>query len=89
MFALKDGVFDAVLSSDLLEHIPGALRTKFIDNLLLVSNGFVRLGAPFYSPKSAMAEEILLEYVRKVLKVEQTQLKEHIDVTSCPGWIIC
>lgn len=75
----KDKSFDVVVSSDVYEHIPGPRRGLFIDNLLRTSNGFVILGAPFYSEKVALAEEILFEYIRKTLHVQQAQLKEHID----------
>lgn len=75
----KDASFDVVVTSDVYEHIPGPLRRRFTDNLLRVSKGFVLLGAPFYSEKVALAEEILFEYIRKVLHAEQAQLKEHID----------
>lgn len=75
----KDNSFDVVVTSDVYEHIPGPLRRQFTDNLLRVSRGFVLLGAPFYSEKVALAEEILFEYIRKILHVQQAQLKEHID----------
>ncbi len=75
----KDGSFDVVVTSDVYEHVPADLREKFMRNLVRVSNGFVVLGAPFYTEKAALAEEILFEYVHKILHVEQAQLKEHIE----------
>ncbi|MCP4156304.1 MAG: class I SAM-dependent methyltransferase, partial [bacterium] len=75
----KDGVFDIVVTSDVYEHIPGNLRSRFIENLIRTSNAFVILGAPFYSPEAELGEKIIFEYVRKVLFAEQAQLKEHID----------
>ncbi len=75
----KDDTFDVVVTSDVYEHIPGPLRRRFTDNLLRVSKGFVLLGAPFYTEKVALAEEILFEYIRKILHVQQAQLKEHIE----------
>jgi SAM-dependent methyltransferase len=75
----KDKSFDVVVSSDVLEHIPGDDRIKFMENLLRTAKGFVVLGAPFYSRNTALAEDILFEYIRKVLHVQQAQLKEHID----------
>ena len=75
----KDKAFDVVVSSDVLEHIPGDARIAFMENLLRTAREFVILGAPFYSESNALAEDILFEYIRKVLHVQQAQLKEHID----------
>jgi O-antigen biosynthesis protein len=77
----KDGVFDVVVSSDVFEHIPGPKRGEFVGELLRVTamKGFVVLGAPFFSGITALAEEILFEFVHKTLYVGQAQLKEHIE----------
>ncbi len=75
----KDNSFDIVVTSDVFEHVPPHLREAFVDNLVRVATSFVILGAPFFSEKNALAEQILLEYVFKVLHAEQEQLKEHID----------
>jgi glycosyltransferase involved in cell wall biosynthesis/SAM-dependent methyltransferase len=76
----KDQIFDVVVTSDVYEHIPAQKRKKFLENLLRVvkPDGFVILGAPFYSEKNVLAENILYEYIRKVIHAEQAQLKEHI-----------
>jgi hypothetical protein len=75
----KDNAFDVVVTSDVYEHVPPETRREFIENLVRVSRDFIILGAPFYSPRNALAEQIVLEYIRKVLHAEQEQLKEHID----------
>lgn len=75
----KDKSFDVVVTSDVYEHVPPEERELFIDNLLRVSAGYVVLGAPFYSERTALAESIVYEYVRKVLHARQEQLKEHIE----------
>jgi len=75
----KDNVFDVVVSSDVFEHVPEHLREVFTENLVRVSAGFVILGAPFFTEKNALAENILFEYVKKVLHADQEQLKEHIE----------
>ncbi|MGE5341644.1 MAG: glycosyltransferase [Candidatus Omnitrophota bacterium] len=75
----KDAAFDVVVSSDVYEHIPPEDREKFLESLLRVSRGFVILGAPFYSDRNALAEQIVFEFVRKVLHSEHHQLKEHIE----------
>jgi len=77
----KDNSFDIVVTSDVYEHVPPEDRQRFVDNLVRVikSDGVVILGAPFYSERNALAENILYEYVRKVLHASHSQLKEHID----------
>ncbi|NIM16650.1 MAG: glycosyltransferase [Candidatus Aminicenantes bacterium] len=75
----KDKSFDMVVTSDVYEHVPLEEREKFLENLLRVAKEFVILGAPFYSQRNALAEQIVLEYIRKVLHAEQEQLKEHIE----------
>jgi glycosyltransferase involved in cell wall biosynthesis/SAM-dependent methyltransferase len=77
----KENVFDVVVTSDVYEHVVPESREKFLENLVRVvkPDGFVILGAPFYSEKIALAENILYEYIRKVLHSEHEQLKEHIE----------
>ena len=75
----KDKTFDVVVTSDVYEHVPAEERKKFLESLVRVATNFVILGAPFYSEKNALAENILFEYIRKVLHAEQEQLKEHIE----------
>ena len=54
-----DGRFDAVVSSDTLEHIPAADRNAFLGELLRVSAGPVLIGAPFADPAVRQAEDLL------------------------------
>jgi len=77
----KENAFDIVVTSDVYEHIVPEDREKFLENLVRVvkPDGVVILGAPFYSERNALAENILFEYIRKVLHSEHGQLKEHID----------
>ncbi len=77
----KESVFDVVVTSDVYEHVVPEDREKFLENLVRVvkPQGFVILGAPFYSEKIALVENILHEYIRKVLLSEHEQLKEHIE----------
>jgi SAM-dependent methyltransferase len=77
----KENAFDVVVTSDVYEHVPPEDRGKFQENLVRVvkPDGFVILGAPFYSEKNALAENILFEYIRKALHSEHRQLKEHIE----------
>jgi SAM-dependent methyltransferase len=77
----KKNTVDIVVTSDVYEHVPPEEREQFVGNLLRVvkTDGIVILGAPFYSEKNALAEQILFEYIRKVLHTEHEQLKEHVD----------
>src|SRR3990172_3561384 len=75
----EDGVFDLVCSCDTLEHVPDAERPSFIAELARVSRNFILLTAPFADERTRLAEEILFSYVWKVLRVEFTTLKEHLD----------
>jgi glycosyltransferase involved in cell wall biosynthesis/SAM-dependent methyltransferase len=90
----KENIFDIVVTSDVYEHVVPEEREKFLENLVRVvkPDGFVILGAPFYSEKNALAENILFEYIRKVLYSEHEQLKEHIqnqlpDAEELKHWI--
>lgn len=75
----KGKSFNVVVTSDVYEHVPPEERKTFLENLLRVTDGFVILGAPFYSERNALAEQIVFEYVRKVLHAQHEQLKEHIE----------
>ena len=74
-----DGAFDLVCSCDTLEHVAETERPSFIAELSRVSNDFILLTAPFADERTHLAEEILFSYVWKVLRVEFTTLKEHLD----------
>lgn len=75
----QDGEFDIVCSCDTLEHVPSAKREAFLTELVRVTNNWLILCAPFSDPRTELAEQILYAYVQKVLFVEFTTLKEHID----------
>ena len=59
--------------------MPQENRKAFLNNLLQVGKRFVILGAPFYSERNSLAEQIVFEYIRKVHNAQHEQLKEHID----------
>lgn len=75
----KNNSFDIIVSSDVYEHIPPQLRPDFIRELTRVARHLLILGAPFYSCATELAEQILFEYIRKILFSQHEQLKEHID----------
>ncbi|MCL5075539.1 MAG: class I SAM-dependent methyltransferase [Chloroflexi bacterium] len=75
----SDASIDVVVSADTLEHIPKTSRTQFLAELSRVSGAYLILIAPFADPSVEMAETILFEFVRQVMKTEQQQLKEHLQ----------
>jgi hypothetical protein len=73
----EDASFDLVMSADTLEHVPQPDRARFWQELLRVAQHGVLLLAPFKTPEVEIAETILFEYIKRELRTEQQQLKEH------------
>ncbi len=74
-----DDTFDAVVSSDVLEHVPPKLRETFLAELRRVSRELVVLAAPFDTPGVAGVEDIVRRYAGLALGAPQPQLEEHHD----------
>lgn len=72
-----DRSFDAVVSSDVLEHVPVGDRPAFLRELSRVSRDLVVVAAPFDTDGVAGVEEILRRYVLLVTGSPQEQLEEH------------
>ncbi len=68
-----DHSFDMVVSMDVLEHIPPALRTEFVGELDRLSGRWILLGAPFGSPDVEQAEQLLSTALMK----DHVFLSEH------------
>ena len=72
-----DGSFDAVVSSDTLEHVPGDGRSAFLAELSRVSRDLVVVAAPFDTPGVAGAEELVRRFALLATGEPQVQLEEH------------
>ncbi|HYF64103.1 MAG TPA: methyltransferase domain-containing protein [Herpetosiphonaceae bacterium] len=75
----EDAAFDLVVTADTLEHIPAALRQKFVAELTRVSRYGVALVAPFFSPETELAEIVLDRYFMAELRYKHPFLQEHRD----------
>jgi SAM-dependent methyltransferase len=74
-----DETFDAVVSSDALEHVPPGHRERFLSELLRVSRDVVVLAAPFDTPGVAGTEAMIRHFVLLATGAPQVQLDEHRD----------
>ena len=74
-----DDSFDMVCSCDVLEHVPAPKRGAFIDELARVARDYMVLTAPFDDEHTRLAEEILFEYIERVLHQRHDTLGEHLD----------
>ena len=74
-----DGSFDAVVSSDVLEHVPPPSRPAFLAELRRVSSDLVIVAAPFDTPGVAGVEELVRRYALLSTGTKQLQLDEHQD----------
>ena len=72
-----DAAFDAVVSSDALEHVPPPARPAFLAELARASRDLVLLAAPFATPGVAGAEELIRRFALLVTGRPQDQLEEH------------
>ena len=72
-----DATFDAVVSSDVLEHVNPEGRPAFLSELMRVSRDLVVVAAPFDTPGVAGVEELVRRYALIALGAEQPQLEEH------------
>lgn len=76
-----DRRFDAVVSSDVLEHVPPDARPRFIDELSRVSSDLVIIAAPFDTHGVAGVEELIRRFALLATATPQEQLEEHRDRT--------
>jgi len=74
-----DNSFDAVISSDALEHVAPDSRNAFLMEFTRVSRGLVAVAAPFDTPGVGGAEELVRRYAQLTTGRPQAQLEEHRD----------
>lgn len=74
-----DRSFDAVVSSDVLEHVPAHQRADFLAELHRVTDDLVVVAAPFDTAGVAGVEEIIRRYALLATSEPQAQLDEHRD----------
>lgn len=72
-----DGTFDAVVSSDVLEHVSPDQRPAFLTELRRVSRELVVVAAPFDTPGVAGAEELVRTYALLARGEPERFLDEH------------
>ena len=72
-----DDTFDAIVSSDVLEHVLPERRDAFLAELRRVSRELVVVAAPFDTPGVAGAEDLVRRYAALALGEPQPQLEEH------------
>jgi GT2 family glycosyltransferase/glycosyltransferase involved in cell wall biosynthesis/tetratricopeptide (TPR) repeat protein len=69
--------FDAVVCTDVLEHVPPNQRQRLIEELQRVTGGILILGFPHLSVESKVAEEILSQWIHKKTGADYSFLEEH------------
>lgn len=74
-----DECFDAVVSSDVLEHVPQPQRSAFLAELHRVTRDLMVLAAPFDTAGVAGVEELVRRYALLATSRPQEQLDEHRD----------
>jgi hypothetical protein len=74
-----DDTFDAVVSSDVLEHVPPAGRDAFLAELRRVGRDLVVVAAPFATSGVEGVEDFVRRYAVLTLGRPQPQLEEHHD----------
>lgn len=72
-----DGAFDCAVSLDTLEHVPAEARPKLLAEMRRVSRAAALFIGPIHREETALAEELLFDYIQWLLKAKQEQLAEH------------
>ncbi|HMA32866.1 MAG TPA: methyltransferase domain-containing protein, partial [Chloroflexia bacterium] len=72
-----DGAFDCAVSLDTLEHVPATARPGLLAEMRRVSRHAALFIGPVHREETALAEELLFDYIQWLLKAKQEQLAEH------------
>ncbi|MBK7644190.1 MAG: methyltransferase domain-containing protein [Planctomycetes bacterium] len=72
-----DASFDVVCAFDTLEHVPPALRERFVAECARVARRYVVLAGPYQSEEVEEAEKLLQSFLREKLGVQHRYLEEH------------
>ncbi|MGI8586982.1 MAG: methyltransferase domain-containing protein [Chloroflexia bacterium] len=72
-----DGSFDCVVSLDTLEHVPAEARPPLLAEMRRVGREAALFIGPVHREETALAEELLFDYIQWLIKAKQEQLAEH------------
>jgi len=72
-----DDSFDCVVSLDTLEHVPAEARPVLLAEMRRVGREAALFIGPVHREETALAEELLFDYIQWLLKAKQEQLAEH------------
>ena len=72
-----DGAFDCVVSLDTLEHVPAQARPALLAEMRRVGRQAALFIGPIHREETALAEELLFDYIQWLIKAKQEQLAEH------------
>ena len=77
-----DNSFDAVISTDVLEHIPDKSKETFINQCLRVAKDLVIIAAPFHSDDSNYSEQLANNFYKKLFGRNHKWLAEHFKANK-------
>lgn len=72
-----DGVFDAVVTFDTLEHVPPGRRDDFVRECRRVARRWVVIAGPYRTPEVERAERLLRGFLSDKLAQRHRYLEEH------------
>ena len=75
-----DRHFPIVVSLDVLEHVPEAQRSAWLEEAWRVTGDLFLLGVPFVSPEVVQADQNLRELIARDYAYDHTFLAEHLDL---------
>ena len=73
-----DGAFEAVVSSDMLEHIPPVNRRAAVEELIRVASRILVLGVPV-GARAARQDQEMADYQRRRGETVDPMIAEHVE----------